>query len=271
MLQHQSATTCGQSLFKCRMCQKDFANKPALLQHIADAHPKGSGGAAAGGGAVRGVDFKCRTCGQDFGSKAVLLQHLEDAHPKISGRAIAGGGNVARSLYRYSPHEASLLVGSVKPDFLGYAKAVRKQNIQGNIFASASSKDLDALLKQLGVDVASHRIELKAAIALWKSDPAKALVKLDEAKLHKAEGDRIKAERKAEQERIIQANAYAEAQAERERLAALVPRYCQFCNGTGFSKKTWQQCIRSGNDFGYLCSQCQFPEGENYGKVVPRF
>jgi hypothetical protein len=67
LLQHQSATSCGQSLFKCRMYQKDFGNKPALLQHIAAVHPKGSvaggasaaGGAAGGGGATKGVYRVC--------------------------------------------------------------------------------------------------------------------------------------------------------------------------------------------------------------------
>ena len=55
LLQHQQDTSCGQSGFKCRNCKKDFCDKVALLQHVAAAHPKGSGGAVAGGGAVGGV------------------------------------------------------------------------------------------------------------------------------------------------------------------------------------------------------------------------
>ena len=59
LLQHQNDTSCGKSSHKCRTCKKDFCDKPALLQHIADAHPKGSGGAAAGGGAVGRVYRVC--------------------------------------------------------------------------------------------------------------------------------------------------------------------------------------------------------------------
>lgn len=64
LLQHQSATSCGQSLFQCRMCQRDFGNKSAFLQHMAAVHPKGSGAglatvtaAAAGGNFVTRAEF----------------------------------------------------------------------------------------------------------------------------------------------------------------------------------------------------------------------
>jgi hypothetical protein len=58
----------------------------------------------------------------------------------------------------------------------------------------ASSKILDAPLKQSGVDVASHRIELKASIASWKCNPMKAFIKPMQAKQQRIEEDYRKAE-----------------------------------------------------------------------------
>jgi len=58
----------------------------------------------------------------------------------------------------------------VDPDFTKYAEEAKKLKIKGLTIAKATDEDLSDLFKEMHV-TASHRVELREAVAGWRADP----------------------------------------------------------------------------------------------------